>query len=245
MKAVILCAGYATRLYPLTKDKPKPLLSVGDKPIIDHILLKIEEMDGVDEVFVVTNSKFYTHFTEWASKTKSSKKLTVVDDGTSSNDDRLGSLGDIHLVVHKQQVKDDILIIAGDNLFELCLNDMHQLFKAENKTVIALYDVKGKELAKQYGIVEINERNKLVHFVEKPENPPSTLASTGIYMIPKDDVTLLEQYIHDGHSTDKIGSFFEWLHNKEDVYCFVSDRKWYDIGTIDQLKKADAEYKDE
>lgn len=245
MKAIILCAGYATRLYPLTKNKPKPLLPVGDKPIIDHILLKIEEMKEVDEVFVVTNSKFYSHFINWSSKKKTSQKLTIVDDGTSSNEDRLGSLGDIHLVVHSQKVGDDLLIIAGDNLFELCLNDMYQLFKAENKTVIALYDVKDEELAKQYGIVEINERNKLVHFVEKPEKPPSTLASTGIYMIPKKDIKLLEQYIHGGHSTDKIGSFFEWLHSKEDVYCFVSDRKWYDIGTIAQLKKADEEYKDE
>jgi len=244
MKAIILCAGYATRLYPLTKDKPKPLLTVGNKPILNHILLKLEEVEEVDTIYVITNSKFFPHFTEWAKETNL-KNIEIVDDGTTSNEDRLGSLGDIDFVIENKNIEDDILIIAGDNLFDLCLNDMKQLFKAENKTVIALYDVKEKELAKQYGVVEINQQNKLIHFVEKPENPASTLASTGIYMIPKADVNLLKKYFHEGHSKDKIGSFFEWLHNKEDVYCFVSDRKWYDIGTIDQLKKADQEYTDE
>ena len=241
MKAILLCAGYATRLYPLTKDKPKPLLEVAGSPILEHIIKKVEEIEEVDE----TNDKFFFHFLEWAKTYASVKKIRVLNDGTADNETRLGSLGDIHFAISEREIDSDILIVAGDNLFDLCLNDMMQLFLAERKTTIALYDVKDKDLATHYGVVEIDGNNRLIHFVEKPKEPRSTLVSTGIYMIPKEDLGNLLQYIRAGHSKDKIGSFFEWLHKKEDVYCFATDRKWYDIGTHEQLKKADQEYTDE
>ena len=138
MKAVVLAAGYATRLYPLTKDQPKPLLEVAGKPIAEHIIRKIEEVDEVDEIFIVTNNKFSEHFSKWVNSFSSSKKITVVNDQTMSNEDRLGSLGDIQFVIEKHNVEDDILVVAGDNLFEfsLAILPYSKYFLLFNKSVI-------------------------------------------------------------------------------------------------------------
>lgn len=243
MKAIILCAGYGTRLYPLTKETPKPLLKVGGKTILDHIMAKVEEMQGVDEVFLVSNDRFFFNFLEWAKSYSGRKAVKVVNDGTTTNENRLGSLGDILFALDKHNIDDDLLVVAGDNLFRLSLVDMDALFSSKRKTTIALYDVKDRELAKQYGIVEIDAEGKLKSFLEKPEEPPCTLASTGIYMVPKDSLPLLKRYREEGGSLDKIGSFFEWMHTKGDVFCFPSEEDWFDIGTIAQLEKADEVYR--
>ncbi len=242
MKAILLCAGYATRLHPLTIDTPKHLLDIGEKPILEHVLEKIEHIEPIDTVYLITNDKFFYSFLEWAkgyaSKNPLAKKITIINDGTSSNEDRLGALGDIQFTIEKKHIKDDILLVAADNLFDFSLKDMHSFFEDAGKTTIALYDVKEKRLARHYGVVEVDESHKLVHFVEKPKEPKSTLISTGIYMIPKKDVPLFRVYIAQGNSADKIGSFFEWIHTKQDVYCYITEEPWYDIGTLDQLEEA-------
>ena len=246
MKALLLCAGYATRIYPLTKDTPKHLLDVGGKPILEHVLSRIEQIDAVDTIYLVTNAKFFYSFLEWA-KTYAqhnplAKKITVINDGTDNNDNRLGALGDILFAIEKKHIKDDFLLVAADNIFDFSLRDMHAAFESNGRTTIALYDVKDKKLATQYGVVEVDESGKLTHFVEKPKEPKSTLISTGIYMIPKRDLPLFRVYIAQGRSPDKIGSFFEWLHGKEDVYCYITEEPWYDIGTLDQLEEARTHY---
>lgn len=242
MKAILLCAGYATRLHPLTIDTPKHLLDIGGNPIIEHVLGKIESIDAIDTVYLITNDKFFFSFLEWAngyaSKNPLAKKITVINDGTNSNEDRLGALGDIQFTIEKKHIKDDLLLVAADNLFEFSLAGMHSFFEDIGKTTIALYDVKEKRLAKQFGVVEIDDTNKLRHFVEKPKEPKSTLISTGIYFLPRKDLPLFRVYIAQGNSTDKIGSFFEWIHNKEEVYCYITEEPWYDIGTLDQLEEA-------
>jgi len=238
VKAIILAAGYATRLYPLTLNKPKPLLDIGEKPIIEHILDKLREVDGIDEIFVVTNSKFHEHFNKWLNNFKFDKKIKIIDDKTTSNEDRLGSLGDVKFVINQEDINDDMLVIAGDNLFEFSLKDMSELFKQKGTTIVALYDVEDTELAKQYGIVQVDEKNKMVNFVEKPAEPKSTLSSTGIYIYPKKIIPYLAEFGLGGENTDKAGNFLEWLHKKEDVYCYISDKKWIDIGSIEQLERA-------
>ena len=242
IKAILLAAGYGTRLYPLTLNKPKPLLDIAGKPIVEHIVRKIEEIDDIDEIFIVTNNKFSEHFTKWVSNFASKKKITVVNDQTMSNEDRLGSLGDIQFVIKQEKLDDDILVVAGDNLFEFSLREMFDLFKQKNKTIVALYDVKDRELAKQYGIVSIDKNNKMIDFVEKPAEPPSTLSSTVIYFYPKHVVKLLMDYGKHGENTDKAGNFLEWLYKKENVYCYVSDKKWFDIGSFEQLEEANLKY---
>ncbi len=184
MKAIILAAGYGTRLYPLTLNKPKPLLEVAGKPIIEHIINKIEEVEEIDKVFIVTNAKFYKNFKEWCERFKSEKKIKIINDKTKSNEDRLGSLGDINFVIEKEKIKEDALIIAGDNFFHFSLKEFLESLRRPDKSAVVLYDVKDRELAKQYGIVGVNEENRMMEFQEKPAEPKSTLASTGVYFYP-------------------------------------------------------------
>ena len=243
IKVIILAAGYATRLYPLTKDKPKPLLEVAGKPIIEHIIAKLEEINELDEIFVVTNNKFFEHFKKWLNGFQSSKKIKIINDKTKSNEDRLGAIGDINFVIEQEKIDEELLVVAGDNLFELSLIDVVNLFKNKNSSVIALYDVKDIELAKKYGIVAIDKNNKIVHFEEKPEKPKSTLASTGIYLYTRDVLKDIKEYITEGYDSDKTGSFLEWFYKRKDIYCFVSKKRWHDIGSFEQLEESRKEFK--
>ena len=243
MKSIILAAGYATRLHPLTKDTPKPLLEVAGKPIIEHIIEKIEEIKEIDEIFIVTNAKFYSNFEEWRKGHQSDKKIKIINDKTTSNQGRLGSLGDVNFVIEQENIKESILIVAGDNLFGFPLKGFVESHKKHNKSAVALYDVKDKELAKHYGIVGVNEENRMIDFEEKPKEPKSTLASTGIYIYPPHVLPMLQDFVKKYKNSDKAGNFLEWLHKKETVYCYTSKRKWFDIGTLDQLEKARKEFK--
>src|SRR3989338_5846128 len=242
MKAIILAAGYATRLYPLTKDKAKPLLSVAGKPIIEHIISKVEQVDEVSEIFIVTNDKFAEQFEKWALGFRCSKKIKIVNDMTKTNEDRLGSLGDVDFVLEHEKVKESILVIAGDNLFHFSLREFVQSHKKHNKSAVALYDVNDMELAKQYGIVGVNKENKMIEFAEKPAQPKSTLASTGVYIYPPHVLPMLDDFVKKFKNSDKAGNFLEWLHKEEHVYCYITKDKWFDIGTHEQLAKAQEEF---
>ena len=242
MDAIILAAGYATRLYPLTENTPKPLLNVAGKPIIEHIIKKLEEISAIGRVYIVTNSKFEQHFREWLKNFNAEKPIEIINDGTKSNEDRLGALGDINHVINAKNIDNEIFVVAGDNLFELSLADVVAFFKKKKSNVIVLHDVGDFGLARLYGIVEI-ENNIVVNFEEKPDVPKSTLASTGIYLFPKKTIPLIKKYISQGNSKDKTGNFIEWLHKRDKVYSYVTDKKWYDIGSMEQLEKADKHYK--
>ena len=242
MDAIILAAGYATRLYPLTEKTPKPLLNIASKPIIEHIINKIEQINSINKIYIVTNDKFEQHFKQWLKDFDSEKSIEIISDGTKSNEDRLGALGDINHVVNLKNIENEIIVIAGDNLFELSLKDIVNFFKKRKSNVIVLHDVKDFELAKCYGIVEINN-NIVINFEEKPVSPKSTLASTGIYLFPKKTISLIKKYIAQGNNPDKTGNFIEWLHKRDVIYSYVTDKKWYDIGSIEQLEKADKYYK--
>ena len=243
MQAIILAAGYATRLYPLTKNTPKPLLNVAGKPIIEHIIKKLDSIESISRIYIVTNDKFEQHFKKWLHDFDVQKPIEIINDGTKSNEHRLGALGDTHHAINSRKIDDDVIVVAGDNLFELNLVDVANFFRKRKSNVIVLHDVKDFELAKQYGIVEIDENNLVVNFEEKPKSPKSTLASTGIYIFPKKTIELINKYISQGNNPDKTGSFIEWLHKRDTVHSYVTDKKWYDIGSIDELKKADKHYR--
>lgn len=243
MKAIILAAGYATRLYPLTKNKPKPLLEVKGKPILEHIISKVHHLKEIDEIFIVTNDRFFRHFLEWKQNYNSHIRVTIVNDMTKANEDRLGSLGDIKYVVQNMGIHDqDILVIAGDNLFEFSLVPVMELYHEKKSPVVALFDVQDHELAKQYGIVAIDHESKMVHFEEKPQKPRSTLSSTGIYIYSKETIKKLIYFVDAHGKKDKAGDFLQWLYQQEEIYCHVAKEKWFDIGTLDQLGKAENEF---
>jgi len=244
MKTIILAAGYATRLYPLTENKPKPLLEIGGRPIIEHIIKKIEKIEEIDEIFIVTNAKFYENFERWLESFKSLKKIKIINDRTTSNEDRLGSLGDVNFVIEQENIKESVLIVAGDNLFEFSLKEFVDSYKEHNKSAVALYDVQDKEIAKLYGIVGVNEGGKMIEFEEKPSEPKSTLASTGVYIYPSHVLPMLQEFVKKYKNSDKAGNFLEWLHKREHVYCYITKERWFDIGDLEQLEKARKEFKE-
>lgn len=245
MKCIILCAGYATRLYPLTKGTPKPLLAVAGKPVLEHTLQKILPLGDIDEIFIVTNSRFFGHFEEWLEgfqqKEKSEKRIEIIDDGTTSNETRLGGLGDLLFVIREKAIDDDILVVAGDNAFTFDLDDFVDVSNSSRVSAIGLYDVGDLEEAKKFGIVSIDERDTIVGFEEKPPNPRSTLASTGIYFYPKDVLRLLEEYAAESDRLDGPGFFVKWLHKRVPVKGLRLDGKWFDIGSFENLERADKE----
>jgi glucose-1-phosphate thymidylyltransferase len=244
MKALILAAGYAIRLQPLTLNTPKPLLEVGGKKIIDRIIGKIFNLKGLDEIYVVTNRKFYQNFTQWFKSSGYKKKISLVDDGTLTNEARLGAIRDMELAIKEKSIDDDLLVIAGDNLFEVDMQlFMNFVVSKKDGVSVALYDVGSLEAAKRYGVVSIDKTGRMIDFEEKPPNPKSTLISTGIYYFPKGHIHEIERYLKaEGLKFDAPGYYIKWLSVNSKVYGFSFSQKWYDIGDIESYKRADEEY---
>jgi len=230
VKALILAAGYATRLRPLTDTIAKPLLPVGGRPMVDWILDRIGETSA-DEVHLVTNARFAPDFERWAK----GKDVRVHNDGTTSNDDRLGAIGDIQFV----GLDDDLLAIASDNLFDYSLADYEAYWRAKGGSALAVHDVGDFELAKQYGIVHVDENDRIINFVEKPAEPPTTLSATATYLYRRDHAALIPTYLEEGNPPDQPGNYVAWLHKREPVYAYRFDGEWYDIGDHAQLLEAD------
>ena len=241
MKAILLCAGYATRLYPLTKDQPKPLLPLGGKPILDYVLEKLETISSVNEVFVVTNDRFYEHFKKWAQTKGYPWKTEVVNDGTATNETRLGAIGDMRLVVQKFKIREDLAVFAGDNIFRSNLKSFIAFAESHRpNSSVGVIDVKNIELAKQYGIVETDKNSKIVQFLEKPSQPPSTLASTGVYWFAKESLNLLDRYVNEGHNADRPGDYIRWLVSVDQVFAYPFEGHWFDIGDMNSYREADS-----
>ena len=235
MKCVILAAGYATRLRPLTDDVPKHLLPVGGRPMLDWILDKVREVEAVDAVHVVTNSRFASDFERWAA----GKDVAVHDDGTRTNDDRLGAVGDLRFTIEHARLEDDLLVVAGDNLFDFALDGFERFWRARDGSAVAVYDCGDLELATHFGIVELDGDSRIVDFVEKPSEPRSTLAATATYLLARGHAALVEDYLGQDHSPDNIGSFVGWLARQEPVYGYRFEGRWYDVGNRAQLLEAD------
>lgn len=237
MKALILAAGYATRLYPLTKNQPKPLLEVSGKSILDFIVEKIEKVDSVDEVIVITNEKFTPHFEEWAEAADYSKQLTIVNDGTTTNDNRLGAIGDIQFVIEEQDVQDDLLILAGDNLFDFELTDFVDYFNEVDTEVITAYEEKNEDQLKRAGIVELDENGRVQSFEEKPDQPKSNYAVPAFYIYKKETLPRINDYLEADNDPDAPGHFIPYLLNKELVHAYLFEGNRYDIGTLESYER--------
>ncbi len=230
MKAIILAAGYATRLYPLTENTPKPLIQVQGKPIIDYIVEKLQQA-SIDDIIVVTNDKFYRHFQEW-----SHGRYTVVNDGTLTNETRLGAIGDINHVVTTQGIDDDLLVIAGDNLFSFDITDFVGFFRRKDSTIVAVYDTQNPALiANRLGCVEVDNDNKILGFEEKPEQPKTTLAATACYLFPRKHLHYVKEAMQ--RHTDRPGELVKFISERESAYGYRFTGYWFDIGTHDEYAR--------
>ena len=238
MKSIILCAGYATRLYPVTLNKPKSLLEISGKPILSHIVGKIEKIKEADEIFIVANEKFFSHFRGWLKENKKnfSKKIKIINDKTISNETRLGGIGDLDFAIRKEKINDDLLVILGDNLFDFDLISFSEFFKQNNGVCIGVYDLKEKEQAKNFGVLKIKNQ-KLISFEEKPQNPKSTIVSTGIYLFPKKEIKTINDYMTTDKPKDGPGYFILDLLKKQEIRIFEFKGRWFDIGTKEVYEK--------
>jgi glucose-1-phosphate thymidylyltransferase len=241
MKCLLLGAGYATRLYPLTKDRPKPLLPVAGVPILQRICEQVFKVKGLDRIFVVSNHRFAGHYYNWLRDYQNHRALPVpveiYDDLTQTPDDRLGAIGDIQFVIGNAKVEDDLLVIAGDNLIEFSLQDF-VTFAQSKGTAAGLKDLKTREKVSLYGAVSVNKQGKIVAFEEKPPKPKTTLISIGVYYFAKAHLGLFREYLDAGHGKDRPGDYLQWLHEKIDVFGYVIEGSWFDIGDIDSYNAA-------
>ncbi len=237
MQALILAAGYGTRLYPLTQKVAKPLLPLAGRPMLDYLLDRIREVDELEAVHVVTNHKFASSFLEWAE----SRDVQVHDDGTTSEDDRIGAIGDIQFVLDRAGLEhEDLLVIAGDNLFDYSLADYVRSWHGKGEaSAVVLYDVGSRELAAQYGVAEVDENDRLLSFVEKPEQPQTTLVATAAYIYHRAHVPLIRRYLDEGNVPDQPGRLVAWLVPRVPVYGYRVGGDWRDIGDAGQLLEAD------
>lgn len=232
MKALILAAGYATRLYPLTKKYPKPLLKVKGKPIINYITEKLAAIDALDEIIVITNSKFLLQFKRWAKRLEINKRISIIDDLTKDLNDRRGAIGDIFFAIEQKRIRDDLLVIGGDNLFEESLESFLSFAKANiPHPSIGVYNIKDIRQASKYGVIKLGRKDRVIYFKEKPSYPVSTLVAMCLYYFPSGKLKLIGEYFYANiHKRDATGFYIDWLRKKETVYGFIFRGRWYDIG---------------
>ncbi len=241
MKCLILAAGYATRLYPLTENFPKPLLTVGEKTILDHLIDDIDLSGEIDEYVVISNHKYAGHFDDWA-KTKK-QKITVVDDGTDTNETRLGAVKDIQFAIEKLGLDSDMLVIAGDNVLDFSLTKFISYAKEKNTSCIMRYfEPEHKKLVK-CGVVTIDGNDRVLGMTEKSPTPATNWCCPPFYYYTKDDAKLVEAGINEGCGTDAPGSFIAWLCGKNAVHAMEMPGSRYDIGNLESYEKVKAEYK--
>ncbi len=231
MKAIILVAGYATRLYPLTINTPKALLPINNKPMINYIVEQLNTIKEIDEIYVVSNNKFYTHFNEWAETVESNIKVKVLDDGTTSEENRRGAIGDIQFTISQEKIDDDVIIIAGDNYFTFDLKDYYNYYKNVNKDCVIVKEHDDKEMLKQFAVALLDENNKVTDLEEKPESPKSNTAVYAAYIYKKDTIQLFKKYLDEGNKPDAPGYFVQWLYKIKDVHAYKIDGECYDVGT--------------
>ena len=241
MKLIVLGAGYATRLYPLTLNQPKPLLSVAGKPMIEHVLDNLTPIPGIDHAFVVTNEKFAPHFQRWADEYETkhvSLPITIVNDHSTDDSNKLGAIGDMNLVINEAQIEDDIIVVGGDNLFSHNLEAFGDYCRKRNAPVTGVYDVGDLDEIKKFNAIEIDDQDRITFFEEKPANPKSTLTGIALYYYPRTALPLIHQYIAEGNNPDQPGRLVQWMYPRTPFYVWRVPGVWYDVGSKKTLEEA-------
>jgi len=241
MKVIILAAGYATRLYPLTLTRPKPLLPIAGQPMVEYVLDNLSPIGGLDRIYVVTNARFAGQFRQWADAYRASKAkldFMIVNDGSTDEGNRLGAIGDLHLVLTREHVNDDLIVVAGDNLFSQPLTDFGRYCRGKNAPVLAVYDVKDLEQIKKYNALTLAPDGRITFFEEKPKTPTSTLTGIALYFYPRHTLAMIKQYIAEGNNPDQPGRLIQWLYPRVPVFTWIVPGLWFDVGSRETLEEA-------
>jgi glucose-1-phosphate thymidylyltransferase len=241
MKALVLAAGYATRLYPLTENFPKPLLMVGRRTILDYLLERVAKIPAVDEVWVVTNNKYFNHFQSWAIDPHRRSdfpqlNIKIFNDGTLDNQSRLGAIGDIVFVLKQTSLEDDLLISAGDNIYLFDFIEMLNLFNEKSSDVILGYRIESLEKLRRTGVMLVDKQSRVLHFEEKPANPKSNLGAPALYMLQASTLPMISRYLNEGGNPDAPGHFIAWLYQQHSVYAYLMTQPYYDIGNLESYQ---------
>ena len=237
MKAIILAAGYATRLYPLTLHTPKALLPIGKKPIIDHIVEKMNTVKELDAIYVVSNDKFAEQFADWAKTAKSRVPITVLNDGTTDDSNKRGAIGDISFVIDEMQIADDLMVIAGDNFFTYSLKEYVDFFHEKNRDCVCVKVWEDEAALSQFGIALLDENGRVLDIEEKPAKPKSNTVVFAAYLYKKETVPMFATYLAAGNKPDSPGNFPAWLYHQEEVYAYTFEGECYDIGTPESYRE--------
>ncbi len=241
MKLIVLGAGYATRLYPLTLNQPKPLLPVAGKPMMEHVLDNLMPIDEIDAIHIVTNAKFADHFQRWADTYQTGRKarqITIINDRSTDDTNKLGAIGDMKLVIEHAEIDDDIVVVGGDNLFSQSLEAFAGFCRAKNAPVLGVYDVGNLEEIKKYNAIEIDEQDRITFFEEKPAHPKSTLTGIALYYYPRAALALIHQYVAEGNNSDQPGRLVQWMYQRTPFYVWRVPGIWFDVGAKETLEEA-------
>ncbi len=239
MKAIVLVAGYASRLYPLTLNTPKALLTLNGITLLDYLMEKVEEVDVIDEVILVSNDKFYKNFVEWKETYLGRLKITVLNDGTKTNETRLGAIGDTNFAIEKLNIDEEIMLLVSDNYFTFSLKDFYDFYLEKQSDCILVTEIEDLEyLAKNFAVVNLNKDGQVTKMVEKPGGiPDSNIGAYASYIYTKDSVRMIKEYLNQGNNKDAPGNFPSWLYTKKPVFAYQFKGECYDIGTIDVYNK--------
>lgn len=243
MICVVLAAGYATRLYPLTENFPKPLLDVNGKSILDWLLDDIDTIDDITEYVIISNHKFADHFESWKKNCKLNKPVTVIDDGTTSNETRLGAVKDIDFAIEKLNLNDDLLVVAGDNIIDFSFDGFVKYFKEKNASCVMRYFEESIPVLQKCGVACVTDDGLITDMEEKPKEPKSNWGIPPFYIYKKDDVHFIRDGINGGCATDAPGSFIAWLCHQSDVYAMEMPGERYDIGDLESYEQVKRDFK--
>lgn len=238
MKNIVIAAGYATRLYPLTENFPKPLLKIGDSTILDRMMADIDKISDVDEHIIVTNHRFAPIFEEWKSKSNYDKPITIIDDGTSSNDTRLGAVRDLLLAIESQAVDDDIMVLAADNILDFSLQGFVDYFKEKGSSVIMCHHEPELKKLQRTGVIAVDDNMKVLEMQEKPEKPVSNWAVPPFYIYSKKDLPLIRDCMAHGCGFDAPGNLAHYLTDVTTLHAWPMSGSRFDIGSMDSYIEA-------
>lgn len=238
MRALILAAGYATRLYPLTLDKTKALLPLKGRPMIEYIINKLESIKELKDIHIITNQKFYPQFQDWLNTISFTKKIEIINDQTTAQENRIGAIGDINFFIKKVNLNEDLLVIGADNYFESSLDKFIRISKRHKPfNTVGLFNFPDEKLVKNYGVVSVDLEKRIIDFQEKPVRPLGSLISTCIYYFTQEKLNFFGEYIKSEQSPDAPGNYIRWLYKKDKVFTFIFEGNWYDIGDVATYEK--------
>ena len=242
MTSLILAAGYATRMYPLTRNFPKPLLEVGGKTVLDHLLKDIDSITAITRHVVVSNSRYLPHFQKWKAESEYEKEIILLDDGSTENENRLGAVRDILFAIEEVGLDEELLVVAADNLLSFSFSGFVDYALDKRATCIMRHHEPSTERLRRTGVITIDEDDRVLLMEEKPAEPKSSWAVPPFYVYKREDLPLIREAIEEGANTDAPGSFITYLARKRPVYAYLMEGKRWDIGNLESYEQVKREF---